>query len=159
MEAMRRTPEQVVRALAASVSRLRGPALSPDEREAVLDELAGLYAEHTDVRHPFAPLGDEPLHTRAELRAHFAQRASAAGVERYEAVDFVVHHTADPEVVVQEFRYAGRIDGRDFAVPLIFVTRVRDGLIVESRDYADHLGFARAFGQLPQLVSALTAPE
>lgn len=155
---MSRTPEEVVRAVARGVSRLRGPGLRPDEREAVLDELAGLYAEHTDVRHPFAPLGDHPLRTRAQLRAHFAERATADGLEHYAAVDVMVHQTTDPEVVVQEFRYAGRIDGRDFSVPLVFVTRVRDGVIVESRDYADHVGFARAFGHLPELARALGTP-
>jgi len=155
---MERTPEDVVRTLVRGVSRLRGPGLDPDERERVLDELAGLYAEQTDVRHPFAPLGDRPLRSRAELRAHFAARGEPpAGLERWEAVDVVVHRTADPEVVVQEFRYAGRVHGQEFAVPLIFVTRVRDGLIVESRDYADHVGLARAFGHLPELASALAA--
>jgi hypothetical protein len=34
------------------------------------------------------------------------------------------------------------------------VLRVRDGLIVESRDYADHLAFAAATGRLPSLVAA-----
>jgi len=155
---MTRTPEDVVRALVRGVSRLRGPGVSPDERETLLDELAGLYAERTDVRHPFAPLGDEPLRSRAELRAHFAARGEPpAGLERWEAVDIVVHQTADPEVVVQEFRYAGCIHGRDFSVPLVFVTRVRDGLIVESRDYADHVGLARAFGHLPELAGALAS--
>lgn len=153
---MDRTPEDVVRAVVRGVSRLRGPGLDADERERLLDELAGLYAEETDVRHPFAPLGDHPLRTRAELRAHFAARGEPpAGLERWEAVDVVVHHTADPEVVVQEFRYAGRMRGQEFAVPLIFVTRVRDGVIVESRDYADHVGLARAFGHLPGLAAAL----
>lgn len=38
----------------------------------------------------------------------------------------------------------------------VFVVRVRDGLIIESRDYADHIGMARAFGQLGSLARALT---
>jgi ketosteroid isomerase-like protein len=155
---MERTPEDVVRALVRGVGRLRSPGLSARDREALLDELAGLYAERTDVRHPFNPYGDQPLRTRAELRAHFAARGEPpAGLERWAAVDVVVHQTGDPEVVVQEFRYAGRIQGQEFAVPLIFVTRVRDGVIVESRDYADHVGLARAFGHLPELAAALAA--
>jgi hypothetical protein len=36
----------------------------------------------------------------------------------------------------------------------IFVTRVRGGLIVESRDYADHPNFAAAAGRLDELVGA-----
>ena len=44
-----------------------------------------------------------------------------------------------------------------FNVPCIFVVRVRDGLIVESRDYADHVGFARAFGRIGALAAALAS--
>lgn len=150
------SPEDVVRAVAAGVSRLIAGRLSEQEVEAELDALAGLYAEHTDVRHPFAPLGDEPLKTRAELRRHFAEGPAQPVAERFEAVG-EVHRTADPEVVVFEFRYEGSVGGREFSVPCIFVTRVRDGLIVESRDYIDHLGMARAFGYLPHLVDSLAA--
>jgi hypothetical protein len=39
-------------------------------------------------------------------------------------------------------------------VPNIFVTRIRDGLIVESRDYGDHVSMAAATGQLPDLIAA-----
>jgi ketosteroid isomerase-like protein len=57
-----------------------------------------------------------------------------------------VHRTADPEVVVTEFRYEGSAGGRPFSLPYIFVTRVRDGVITESRDYADEAAATRAFG-------------
>jgi ketosteroid isomerase-like protein len=36
------------------------------------------------------------------------------------------------------------------------VLRVRDGLIVTSRDYTNHLALARGTGRLPQLVEALS---
>lgn len=149
-------PAAVVRAVAAGVSRLVAGGLNQDERHAQLDLLADLYAERTDVRHPFAPLGDTPLHTRAELRQHFADGpARTLGVERFEPVDTRMHQTADPEVVIFEFRYAGSANGRPFDLPCIFVVRVRDGEIVESRDYGDHVGFARAFGRMDDFATAL----
>jgi len=149
------SPSDVVRAVAAGVGRLVAGGLSESETQAQLDDLAALYAEHTDVRHPFAPLGDTPLRTRAELREHFAGGpARVRGADRFEAVG-QVHLTADPEVVVFEFSYVGTANGRPFAVPCTFVTRVRDGEIVESRDYADHVGMARAFGGLDDLAAAL----
>jgi ketosteroid isomerase-like protein len=72
------------------------------------------------------------------------------------ARDVVVHETADPEVVIGEFAYVGRVlaTGARFTVHNVFVLRVRDGLIVESRDYADHLAFAAATGRLPSLTAA-----
>jgi uncharacterized protein len=148
-------PADVVRAVADGVSRLIAGNLTEQEKEAELDHLASLYAERTDVRHPFAPMGDTPLRSRAELRRHFAAGPPRTA-DRYAAVG-QVHETADPEVVIFEFSYVGSADGRPFKVPCIFVTRVRDGVIVESRDYVDHLGGARAFGRLNDLATALAA--
>jgi ketosteroid isomerase-like protein len=49
----------------------------------------------------------------------------------------------------------GAETGEPFALPGIFVLRVRDGEIVESRDYFDHLTSARVRGRLDDLVAAL----
>jgi uncharacterized protein len=153
-----RTPEEVVRAVGLGVSRLVTGRLTEAEREEVLDELAALYGEETDVRHPFAPFGDTPLRSRAELRRHFAEGAGRTpGVETFAPVDVVVHRTADPEVVVEEFRYEGRANGQAFSLPCVFVVRVRDGVIVESRDYTNRVALARAFGRLDELAAALAA--
>ena len=150
------TPAEVVRAVTAGVSRLVAGNLTEPEKQAQLDHLASLYAEHTDVRHPFASVAGTPLRTRAELREHFAGASQALGVDRYEPVG-QVHETADPEVVIHEFSYVGSVNGRPFTLPRVFVTRVRDGVIVESRDYGDPVGTARAFGQLDELAAALAA--
>lgn len=149
------TPTDVVKAVAAGVSRLVGDDLDEKEREELLDQLAALYGEVTDVRHPFAPLGDRPRFSRAGIREHFA--AARVPAESLTAVDVRVHETTDPEVVITEFRYEGTAGGRPFSWPSIFVTRVRDGVIVEARDYTDHVGAARAFGQLGPLAAALAA--
>lgn len=154
-----RTPEETVRAVAAGVCRVMRGGLTAAEEAAQLDELAALYAQHTDVRHPFNPFGDTPLSSRASLREHFGAGSRPTGVERYDVVDDHVYPTPDPEVVIFEFRYAGVIDGRAFTVPCIFVVRVRNGEIVESRDYVDHIAGARAFGRLPTLAAALTTAQ
>ncbi|MFJ5987851.1 nuclear transport factor 2 family protein [Lentzea sp. NPDC092896] len=141
-----RTPEDVFRGLLDGVRRLRG-----GDRDQV-ERLAGYYAEKTDVRHPMAPLGDTPLLSREALRQHFAAgRPRPAG---FRVEDVRVHHTADPEVVIGEFTYRG---DEDWAVPGVIVLRVRDGLIVESRDYFDHIGLARAANALDALCAQLTS--
>ena len=152
-----RTPEETVRAVAAGVCRLMRGGLTAAEEDAQFDELAACYAERTDVRHPFHPLGDTPLSSRSAVREHFAAGGRPAGVARYDVIDDHVYATPDPEVVIFEFRYAGVVDGRAFTLPCIFVVRVRDGEIVESRDYVDHVAGARAFGRLPALAAALAA--
>lgn len=113
------------------------------------DDLPALYAEDTVVTHPFDPRRPPALRGRAALAEHFAAagRGGAAGMD-FRAEDVVVHRTEDPEVVVVEFAYVGtaRYGAVPLRVPNVYVVRVRDGLIVESRDYADHLAFARARG-------------
>ncbi|HMJ75620.1 MAG TPA: nuclear transport factor 2 family protein [Iamia sp.] len=152
------SPGDVVLAVALAVSRLVAGGLDPTERAQQLDDLAALYDEETDVRHPFSPLGDTPLRTRAELRHHFADAPTLSGrSDAFAPAGAVVHQTVDPEVAVVELRYAGTAGGRPFSIPFTVVARVRDGQIVESHDYADHVAFARVFGRLGGLADALRA--
>lgn len=123
------------------------------------DRLADLYAEHTQVEHPMSPLGDRPLRTRAELRRHFASGPDMAGdtLRGFHAADIAIHDAADPEVIAAEFTYQGTGDGTPFRVPCVFVLRVRDGQIVASRDYVNHLAFAQLAGRLDDLFQRLRA--
>ncbi|PRY36672.1 nuclear transport factor 2 family protein [Umezawaea tangerina] len=143
---MTRTPEETFRAVLDGACRLQN-----GDRDQV-DELAELYAEKTDVRHPMAPLGDTPLLGREALRRHFAA-AGAVGLAGFRVEDVRVHHTADPEVVVGEFTYRG---DAGWSASCVIVLRVREGRIVESRDYIDHVGLARAANGLDALCAQLT---
>jgi ketosteroid isomerase-like protein len=120
------------------------------------DELPDLYAERTDVVHPFDPLRAPALRSRAELREHFR---STGPRPRRQVADVTVHETTDPEVIVAEFEYRGTVEetGEPYALPGIFVLRIRDGEVVSSRDYFDHLTTARIHGRLDELVAAVKA--
>jgi uncharacterized protein len=109
------------------------------------DELPGLYAEQTYVVHPHDPRRSTPLTTRQQLADHFRRSGAALGEVRFEPAAITVHQTADPEVIVGEFEYRGVIPGsmEPFAARNVFVIRVRDGQIIESRDYVDHGEIAR----------------
>jgi ketosteroid isomerase-like protein len=122
------------------------------------DELPELYAEQTHVVHPFDPLRGAPLRSRDELREHFGPTDGGPQLQR-RAADITIHETADPEVIVAEFEYQGTVTetGEAFALPGIFVLRVRDGEIVSSRDYFDHVTAARVRGQFDALVAAVKA--
>lgn len=129
-----------------------------DRNYAMLPEL---YAERTDVRHPMWPGGTPPLTSRDDLRRHFAAGAATASVVRFRPEGIVVHETQDSEVIVAEFEYRGTVTatGEAYAVPCVFVMRIRDGQIIESRDYIDHLTSARARGQLDQVLAAVRPTE
>ena len=119
------------------------------------DGLADLYAEDAVVEQPFGGLAPTRLEGREALRERFL--TAAAGRLELEAHNVVVHETTDPEVVVAEFDYHGRVveTDRRFTCANVQVLRVRNGQIVASRDYHDHLALAAAFDQLPELVSSL----
>jgi len=132
------------------------------------EDLPDLYAERTDVIHPFDPLRAPAVRSREEIREHFGVRdrtradAGDAGQRPRRRVGNVsIHQTTDPEVIVAEFEYQGTDpgSGRDYALPGIFVMRVRDGEIVSSRDYFDPLASARARGQLAELFAAVSAQD
>jgi ketosteroid isomerase-like protein len=124
------------------------------------EELPRLYAEETDVVHPFDPLRGPALRTRGELREHF-RPAGDGPRPRRRVANITIHETADPEVIVAEFEYQGAMagSGEPYALPGIFVLRVRDGEIVSSRDYFDHVTAARVRGQLGELVAAVSARQ
>lgn len=120
------------------------------------EELAALYAEDAVVETVFEPVGPRRVVGRAALQERFAQVAAHSPVELTPA-NVVVRETDDPEVIVAEFDYEvhHRVTGRRFEAANIQVLRVRDGLIVGSRDYHDHLALVVAGGNLPDLVAAL----
>jgi len=120
-------------------------------------ELPGLYAERTHVVHPQDPLRGAPLLTRDDLRRHFEAGEEVLGEVRFTPAAITIHQTADPEVIVGEFEYRGTRpgSGEPFAIPSVFVMRVRDGQIVESRDYADHVELAWVLGRLDGLADAV----
>ncbi|MFD6421138.1 nuclear transport factor 2 family protein [Streptomyces sp. NPDC060198] len=119
-------------------------------------ELPELYAEDAKVEIVFSPVPPRRVHGRAELRKRFAALGAADAI-RLRAENIHVHTTDDPEVVIAEFDYEGLYpaSGRTFRSANIQVLRVRDGLIVETRDYHDHLAFAAADGRASQLLAAV----
>jgi len=144
------TPQEVFHRLVNGVSRLVGGDASQ------ADELPALYAERTRVEHPMALPAVPPLLSRDEVRQHFSAGPGALPpIDDYRPTDVVVHQTVDPEVIVAEFTYRGSIEGREFGVPCVFVMRVRDGQIVESRDYLSTLHRTVVRGGLDDLVAQL----
>ncbi len=98
------------------------------------DELPQLYAYDAVVEHPFGSPDYRILHGRDELRTHFTALQDMG--LRMQASDVLVHDTRDPEVIVAEFTYHGTTKtSQPMRRRNIFVITVRDGYIVNSRDY------------------------
>jgi ketosteroid isomerase-like protein len=78
----------------------------------------------------------------AAIREHFSH--ADAMPFRLRARDLVVHETEDPELVVLSWDYevTATTTGATTTVANVQFLRVRDGLIVHSRDFHDHARFA-----------------
>jgi len=118
-------------------------------------DLADLYAEDAVVDQPFMAPQPRRIHGREQVRAHFM--AAVGGPLELRARNVVVHETGDPEVVIAEFDYDVRNTAtrRESTVANVQVLRVRDGLIVATRDYHDSLRLAALSGQAAALAAAL----
>src|SRR3569833_895106 len=127
--------------------------------EGRFDELPDLYAEATNVQHPMATPESKPLTSRRELRDHFTLPPEARwSFPTRRVVEGVVLETADPEVIVAEFSYEfPRPYGSVTNVPCVFVMRVRNGEIVESRDYIDPIRTRQARDDIDALLAVLRA--
>jgi ketosteroid isomerase-like protein len=127
------------------------PALTPREVFETLlsritagewERLASLYAEDAVVDIPFALPAPVRLRGLAEIAAHFD--AALGGPISFSAHDIVVHETTDPEVIVAEWNFRGRVTPTGSAVDVANIQRlrVRDGLIVSTRDFHNHAALA-----------------
>ena len=122
-------------------------------------DLADCYADQIVIEMPFAS-GLAPERTETTREAIRQRFAAGAASRRYTGLrDVRVHETADPDVIVLEYRLDGtRIsDGEPFTMSFVMVLTFRDGLIAPSRDYTDPIAGARALGRLPELAATLTA--
>lgn len=105
------------------------------------DELAGLYAE--DGLHEFPFGGLAPYKGREEIRAGYRASWGASPAEVQEVRRDALHLTTDPQVVVVEQTTFVTVGGRPVSVPGLLVLRVRDGLIVHTKDYMDVSAIAK----------------
>lgn len=125
-------------------------------------DIADCYAPSVVIEMPFAAPVLYPSRietTREELRARFQ---AGAAVRRYQRLSHVViHDTADPEVVITEYQLHGELieTGEPFSQRFLMVMTVRDGQIVQSRDYTNPITGARLLGKLLELLAALGAGE
>lgn len=110
--------------------------------DASADDLADLYAPDGVHHIPFyAPGLPGRFDGREQIRAGYREAWADHPVRPTGIREVVVHPAADPEVIFGEFALTGtvRATGEPFELGGVLMLRVRDGLIVEARDYIDAL--------------------
>ena len=121
-------------------------AVAERRQSEIVDEC---FAEDVVVEHPF--MIPEPTTTKGREQLRERMRNVENLPITMEIADVVVHETADPEVIVGEFesRITSKQTGKRIATRNIMVLRVRNGLIVCSRDYHNHALLAEFIGSPP----------
>lgn len=108
------------------------------------------YADDFNVKVPFALPVPTDLHGRDHILDLVKQAEAARGPQLprmyrdLEVRDLKIYETTDPGVVIAEWVYRSHIDGKVLDNSNIIVVTVRNGKIVESRDYHDSV--RRALG-------------
>jgi len=97
------------------------------------EQLPDLFAEDVVIYHPLSTGPDAKIEGREKVREQFARMAAFDADLHID--DVVIHETTDPEVVISEHTARTTFDGKEVSLPGIRVMRVRDGLVVSSRDY------------------------
>ncbi len=123
----------------AMVRRVLGDRLKPD-----LATFPDMFAEDGVLEYPYAPLGMRtPLVGRAAIVANFQIIRKWLRIDS--VTEVVVHEMADPETIMIEFagRGEGLITGEPYDQRYISVIRIRDGLIVQYKDYWNPLALLR----------------
>lgn len=120
------------------------------------EPMADLFAEDAVFEAPYALPG---LPTREVGRETFRTHLrDGAELQKFTGVDNVrIFGTTDPEVVIAEYLLHGSVlaTGNTFSHQLVLFARVREGLIVESRNYANPLDAAVAFDLADTVLSTL----
>jgi uncharacterized protein len=104
------------------------------------DGLADLFASDAVIEAPFAGRSGMPalLEGREAIREYSRQvTALPLRLEEYEVAE--LYQTQDPEVVIVEMSAKGTLTttGQSFATTSIQILRIREGLIVLFRDFAN----------------------
>jgi ketosteroid isomerase-like protein len=118
------------------------------------EQMADLFAADAVFEAPYVLPG---LPTREVGREIFRNHLrDGAGLQKFTGIDNLrIFETADPEVVIAEYLVHGRVlaTGKTFSHQLVLFARVRAGLIVESRNYANPLDAAVAFDIFDTMLS------
>ncbi|WP_406674291.1 nuclear transport factor 2 family protein [Nonomuraea sp. N2-4H] len=98
------------------------------------------------VEQPHAPDGRGTIEGREKVVAMSRAGRASLPVTFEEFRDVTIHDTADPEVIVAEYRLVGTVPGTGARAHAAFVVvlRARDGRIVHWREYQDRAAIAEA---------------
>lgn len=121
-----------------------------------LNGMADLWAEDGTAEFPYA-MADAPrrLEGREAIRAHLLTLVKVT--DPRETPEIIVHRTDTPDTIIAEFSARGHTvrTGAPYELSYVVVLTVRDGRIVNYRDYWNPVATASAAGRLPEFLDAV----
>jgi ketosteroid isomerase-like protein len=95
----------------------------------------------------------------AELIRRSTTSISSRMYENIKVKDLTVFETKDPEWVIMEWTYISKVGEEEIENANISVMQVRDGRIIQARDYHNHVARAVAQGHLPEILTTIAQME
>jgi uncharacterized protein len=117
-----------------------------------------MWADDGAMEFPYAPPGyPARLPDKAAIRDYMRDYPATVDIKTF-AID-AFHHTQNPDVVIVEFSVEGRAipTDRPYSMRYVGVITLRDGAIINYRDYWNPMVAAVAFGGPEALTAAFAA--
>lgn len=123
-----------------------------------IEEAMSLYAEDVHIAVPINIPKAMSVKGKEELREVLLARPRRM-YENLRIENLYIHEATDPEVVIAEWVFHSTVGDPAEVVTSanVIVLRIRDGKIIEARDYHDDVQRARANGLLPDLIEEIEA--
>lgn len=104
-----------------------------------MNAFSDLIAEDGVLELPFAQPGLRRVEGRETIRARLIKGVDLSPLRLEDAVSEDVYETSDPEVLIRDLELRGTVvaSGAPFQARYVTVFRIRDGLIVLCRHYAE----------------------
>ena len=120
--------------------------------------IADLLTEDSVVEWPFTVPGAPTRLVGAVAFREYQQHSPVASLLRFDGlIARSIHETKDPDVIVVETTTCGTVltTGKRFELLAIGVIKVRDGGLLEWRDYVNPIAGSEATGTLNRLIELL----
>lgn len=119
------------------------------------DGVLDFYADDVVITVEFAIPNKITINGKEELRKLLHGRPPRRMYDDVSVANLDIVATSDPELFFVQWDYISRIGGTEIVNNNAILVRVRDDLVVSSRDYHNHVLRAVADGTVPGLLKAI----
>jgi ketosteroid isomerase-like protein len=120
-----------------------------------IDAIVALYADDTLISVEFDLPDRREIHGAADLERTLRSRPPRRMYADLQVSDLTFTDCVDPDTVIAEWVYTSHIGEEKVINRNLIIVQIKDGKIVRSRDYHNHITRAVADGSVPQIIKTI----